>query len=168
VVDNMSLEERIAVFISDNTAVSETRSEILAMGIMTFVNADRCATPSAELDAEGLPPLPKATALLHKPSAYGNRKPLAIYTADKVRQAQRDAIRAVFMEHSELNTDGLPPLPPDPLCRDDTEHDINYYTADQVRQAQRDAIALGYAFAQGDRCTYCGGPHKRGDCKWPL
>ena len=69
---------------------------------------------------------------------------------------------------AKLNAECLPPLPLDPLCRDDTEHGIDYYTADQVRQAQRDAIALSYALVQGDRCTYCGGPHKRGDCKWPL
>ena len=29
--------------------------------------------------------------------------------------------------------------------------------------------ALARAVSQPrDRCTYCGGPHKRGDCKWPL
>jgi hypothetical protein len=43
---------------------------------------------------------------------------------------------------SPVADDGLPPLPK-ALCRDDTEHYVDYYSADQLRQAQRESYEAG-------------------------
>lgn len=51
---------------------------------------------------------------------------------------------ALASRPADVDDEGLPPLP-EPLQRDDTEHDVDYFTAEQFRQGQRDAVAADRA-----------------------